>query len=144
MKDDENLRIATGGNTGFIHFWSLKMASSKSKAKVDITPDRRYEHKYYSNHLQPENTRIPSTSDDNDDEKEEEDEDVNKEVVREGTFEVVVEYEDKEVVRKVEDPKFYQMRKDAKAILDIINRGGDPPKGQIKLLCERIISADDE
>lgn len=136
-QDDANLRIAMGGD---IHFWALKITSSKSKAKVDITRDRRYEHKYYSNHLRPENTRIPSTSTDD----EEDNENVDKEVVREGTFEVVVEYEDKEVVRKVEDPKFYQIREDVKAILDIINRGNNPPKEHIKLLCERIISADDE
>lgn len=131
--------IATGGNKGFIHFWALKKASRKSKPKVDITPGGHYEHEYYANHLRSENTRIPSTSDDD----EEDNKDVDKEVVREGTFEVVVEYEDKKV-RKVGDPKFYQIRGDAKAILDIINRGDNPPQEQIKLLCERIISADDE
>lgn len=139
MQEGANLQIATGGDNGFIHIWALKKTSSRSKEKVDITPDRRYEHKYYSNHLQPEKIKIPSTSDD-----EEDDEDVDKEVVREGPFEVVVEYVDKEVVRVAQKPKFYQIREDAEAILEIINGGYDLPKEQIKLLCEKIISADDE
>ena len=56
----------------------------------------------------------------------EEDKEVDRNVMREGNFEVVVEYEDKEV-RKVVDPKFHQITEEARAILSIINRGDDPP-----------------
>ena len=97
---------------------------------------------YYANHLRPEDTRIPSTSDDDVDDVEE-DKKVDRNVTREGNFKVVVEYEDKEI-RKMVDPKFYQIREEARAILGIINRGDNPPNDQIKLLCERIINTDNE
>ena len=73
----------------------------------------------------------------------EEDKEVDRNVVREENFEVVLEYEDKEV-RTVTDPKFYQIREEARAILGIINRGDNPPNDQIKLLCERIINTDND
>ena len=97
---------------------------------------------YYANHLRPEDTRIPSTSDDDVDDVEE-DKEVDRNVVREENFKVVLEYEDKEV-RTVADPKFYQIREEARAILGIINRRDNPPNDQIKLLCERIINTDNE
>ena len=105
-------------------------------------PEHRYEHMYYANHLRPEDTRIPSTSDDDVDNVEE-DKEVDRNVVREEKFEMVVEYEDKEV-RTVADPKFYQIREEARAILGIINRGDNPPNDHINLLCERIINTDNE
>ena len=97
---------------------------------------------YYANHLRPEDTRIPSTSDDDVDDVEE-DKEVDRNVVREENFEVVVEYEYKEV-RKVVYLKFYQIREEARAILGIINRGDNPPNDHINLLCERIINTDNE
>ena len=72
-----------------------------------------------------------------------EDKEVDRNVVREENFEVVLEYEDKEV-RTVTDPKFYQIREEARAILGIINRGDNPPNDHINLLCERIINTDNE
>ena len=50
-------------------------------------PEHRYEHMYYANHLRPEDTRIPSTSDDDVDDVEE-DKEVDRNVVREENFEV--------------------------------------------------------
>ena len=97
---------------------------------------------YYANHLRLQDISIPSTSDDDVDDVEE-DKEVDRNVVREENFEVVVEYEYKEV-RNVVYLKFYQIREEARAILGIINRRDNPPNDQIKLLCERIINTDNE